>query len=182
MQLSFQMARRSSENAHLRRPRNRPRYGRVRACWRADRIRQLRRRTLDEIHPAAGCARRPQHPNKAPQVTYLSGVLEADRRATDPADAAPAAAPSIAPGSAEPDGFGVPKTPRHGRKVAGDSSQGALPANRCQVWPQPLRTHDVPRRHLFILIKNEQRCALFYYTVRPPRGWDRILLGKKKTR
>ena len=28
----------------------------------------------------------------------------------------------------------------------------------------------------------EQRCALFYYTVRAPRGWDRILLGKKKTR
>ena len=22
----------------------------------------------------------------------------------------------------------------------------------------------------------EQRCALFYYTVRAPRGWDRILL------
>ena len=45
-------------------------------------------------------------------LTYLSGVLEADRTATDPADAAPAAAPSIAPASAEPDGFGVPKTPR----------------------------------------------------------------------
>ena len=26
----------------------------------------------------------------------------------------------------------------------------------------------------------EKRCALFYYTVRPPCGWDRILLGKKK--
>ena len=25
-------------------------------------------------------------------------------------------------------------------------------------------------------IHNEQRCALFYYTVRAPRGWDRILL------
>ena len=99
------------------------RYDEVRRGWRADRIRQLRRRALDKIHPAAGCARRPQHPNKAPQVTYLSGVLEADLRATDPADAAPAAAPSIAPDSAEADGFGVPKTPRHGRKVADDNTK-----------------------------------------------------------
>ena len=58
-------------------------YDRLRACWHADRIRQLRRRALDEIHPAPGCARRLQHPNKAPQVTYLSGVLEADLEAAD---------------------------------------------------------------------------------------------------
>ena len=64
-------------------------YDELRVCWRADRIRQLRRHAFDKIHPAPGCTRRPQHPNKAPQVTYLSGVLEADRRATDPADAAP---------------------------------------------------------------------------------------------
>ena len=114
------------------------RYDEVRRGWRADRIRQLRRRTLDEIHPAAGRPDRPKRPNKAPQVTYLSGVLEADRRATDPADAAPAAAPSIAPGSAEPDGFGVPKTPRHGRKVAGEWGHRHVPTtdakfgrNRC---------------------------------------------------
>ena len=99
------------------------RYDEVRRSWRADRIRQLRRRALDKTHPAAGCARRPQHPNKAPQVTYLSGVLEANRRAIDPADAAPAAAPSIAPDSVNPDGFGVPKTLRHGRKVAGEWGQ-----------------------------------------------------------
>ena len=99
------------------------RYDEVRRGWRADRIRQLRRRALDKIHPAAGCARRPQHPNKAPQRTLSDRVLEADLRATDPADAAPAAAPSIAPDSAEADGFGVPKTPRHGRKVAGDNTK-----------------------------------------------------------
>ena len=110
-----------------------PKYGIIRACWRADRIRQLRRRTLYEIHPAPGCARRLQHPNKDPQVTYLSGVLEADRRATDPADAAPAAAPSIAPGSAEPDGFGVPKTPRHGRKVAGEWGQRHVPTTAAKL-------------------------------------------------
>ena len=43
----------------------------LRGCWRADRIRQLRRRTLDEIPTPPGTPRRPQHPNKAPQVTYL---------------------------------------------------------------------------------------------------------------
>ena len=99
------------------------RYDEVRRGWRADRIRQLRRRTIDEIHPAAGRPDRPKHPNKAPQRTLSDRVLEADLRATDPADAAPAAAPSIVPGSAEPDGFGVPKTPRHGRKVAGDNTK-----------------------------------------------------------
>ena len=31
-----------------------------------------------------------------------------------------------------------------------------------------------------LLWHDEQRCALFYDTVRAPRGWDRILLGKKK--
>ena len=55
----------------------------LRVCWRADRIRQLRRRTLDEIPTPPGTPRRPQHPNKAPQVTYLSGVLEADLEAAD---------------------------------------------------------------------------------------------------
>ena len=59
------------------------RYDEVRRGWRADRIRQLRRRALDKIHPALGCTRRPQHPNKAPQVAYLSGVLEADLEAAD---------------------------------------------------------------------------------------------------
>ena len=66
-------------------------------------------------------------PQQSPQVTYLSGVTEADLRATDPADAAPAAAPSIAPGSDEPDGLGVPKTPRHRRKVAGEWGQRHVP-------------------------------------------------------
>ena len=83
-----------------------------------------RNRPIPTLLPSETCTQtpldRPKRPNKAPQVTYLSGVLEADRRATDPADAAPAAAPSIAPGSAEPDGVGVPKTPRHGRPVAGE--------------------------------------------------------------
>ena len=95
----------------------------MRVCWRADRIRQLHRRTIDEIHPAAGRPDRPKHSNKAPQRTLSDRVLEADLRATDPADAAPAAAPSIAPDSAEADGFGVPKTPRHGRKVADDNTK-----------------------------------------------------------
>ena len=64
------------------------------------------------------------------------------------------APPTPADSSAVAGRFGVPKTPRHGRKVAGEWGQ-ARPHNRCQeVWPQPLRTHDVPRRHLFILIKN----------------------------
>ena len=58
-------------------------YDELRVCWRADRIRQLRRRTLDEIPTPPGTPRRPQHPNKAPQVTYLSGVLEADLEAAD---------------------------------------------------------------------------------------------------
>ena len=35
---------------------------------------------------------------------------------------------------------------------------------------------------IWLIKRNEQRCALFYDTVRAPRGWDRILLGKKKTR
>ena len=59
------------------------RYDEVRRGWRADRIRQLRRRTLDEIHPAAGRPDRPKRPNKAPQVTYLSGVLDANLEAAD---------------------------------------------------------------------------------------------------
>ena len=110
-----------------------PKYDIIRACWRADRIRQLRRRALDKIHPAAGCARRPQPANEAPQVIYLSGVLEADLRATDPADAAPAAAPSIAPGSIQPDGFGVPNTPWHGRKVAGEWGQRHIPTTDAKL-------------------------------------------------
>jgi len=35
-------------------------------------------------------------------------------------------------------------------------------------------------RAALALENHEQRCALFYDTVRAPRGWDRILLGKKK--
>ena len=106
-----------------------PKYGIIRACWRADRIRQLRGRTLDEIHPAAGRPGRPKHPNKAPQRTLSDRVLEAGLRATDPADAAPAAAPSIAPDRQRtaPTQMGSecrrPKTPRHGRKVAGDNTK-----------------------------------------------------------
>ena len=34
-----------------------PKYGIIRACWRADRIRQLRRSALNKIHPAAGCGK-----------------------------------------------------------------------------------------------------------------------------
>ena len=59
------------------------RYDEVRRGWRADRIRQLRRRTLDEIHPVAGRPRRPQHPNKAPQVTLPEQVLDANIEAAD---------------------------------------------------------------------------------------------------
>ena len=84
---------------------------------------------------AQGDPNTPTKPLKSPD---LSGVLETDLRATDPADVAPAAAPSIAPGSAEPDGFGVPKTPRHGRKVAGEWGHRHVPTtdakfgrNRC---------------------------------------------------
>ena len=89
-----------------------------------------------DLQPSQPLPRRLQHPNKVPRVTYLSGVLEADLRATDPADAAPAAAPSIAPGSAEPDGFGVPKSPRHDRKGAGEwgqkgTSPQPMPNCRC---------------------------------------------------
>ena len=144
------MARRSSENAHLRRSRNCTKVVRRRA----DRIRQLRRRTLDVIHPAPGCARQFQHPNKAPQVTYLSGVLEVDRRATDPADVAPAAAPSIAPGSAKPDGFGVPKTPRHGRKVAGEWGQRHVPRSDAKLSVCEVQTHgnqEDALRSIFLL-------------------------------
>ena len=118
-----------------------PRYEEVCRSWRADLIRQLRRRALDNIHPASGCTRRPQHPNKAPQVTYLSGVLEADLRAIDPADAPPAAAPSIAPGSAEPDGFASPKTPRHGRKVAGGWGQRHVPTADAKLPVCEVQTH-----------------------------------------
>ena len=34
-----------------------------------------------DLKPSLPLLRRPQHSNKAPQVTYLSGVLEADLRA-----------------------------------------------------------------------------------------------------
>ena len=44
----------------------------------------------------------------------------------------------------------------------------------------PAPTHQ-PSRATFCIRRTqdaiyEQRCALFYYTVRAPRGWDRILL------
>ena len=68
-------------------------------------------------------------------------MLEVDLRATDPADAAPAAAPSIAPGSAEPDGFGVPKTPRHGRKVAGEWGQRYVPTTDAKLSVREVPTH-----------------------------------------
>ena len=50
----------------------------------------------------------PPKPLKSPTWAGSSRPVSEPPTATDPADA---------PGSAEPDGFGVPKTPRHGRKV-----------------------------------------------------------------
>ena len=42
----------------------------------------------------------------------------------------------------------------------------------CRFW---LFSTGHLRNRVGLLLKNEQRCALFYGTVRPPRGWDRIL-------
>ena len=102
----------------------------IRGCWRADRHHLARSRALDEIHCTAGCGRRSQHPNKAPQRTLSDRALDADLGAADPADAAPADAPRIAPDSAKPDGFVAPKTPRHDRKVAGECTK-AHSQRRC---------------------------------------------------
>ena len=135
------------------------RYDEVRRGWRADRIRQLRRRALDEIPTPPGIPRRPKHPNKAPRRTLPDRVLEADLGATDPADAAPAAAPSIAPNaapaaapsiasdSAEADGFGVPKTPRHGRKVAGEWGQRHVPTTDAKLSVYEVQAHGHKKTH-----------------------------------
>ena len=49
--------------------------------------------------------------------------------------------PLIAPGSAEPDGFGVPKTPRHGRKVAGEWGQRHVPTTDAKFPVCEVQTH-----------------------------------------
>ena len=117
------------------------RYDNIHRGWRADRHRLVRRRALGEIPTPPGTPRRPQHPTKAPQVTLPDRVLEADLRATDPADAAPAAAPSIALDNTEPDGFGVPKTPRHGRKVSGEWGQRHVPTADAKLPVCEVQTH-----------------------------------------
>ena len=106
----------------------------MRRDWREDRIRPLRRRALGEITMPPGTPRRPQHPNKAPQPTLLDRAFDADLGAADRSDAAPVAAPSIAPDSAEPDGFEAPKLPWHGCKVAGEWGQRHVRTHvRCQI-------------------------------------------------
>ena len=47
-------------------------------AWSADAL-----SAIGEIPTPPGTPRRPQHPNKAPQVTYLSGVLNANLEAAD---------------------------------------------------------------------------------------------------
>ena len=55
----------------------------------------------------------------------------------------------------------------------GDGILSFISITFCQLLLAMAQLRAVPA--LLIQCFNEQRCALFYGTVRPPRGWDRIL-------